>query len=149
MHPRIVYEDRLVLRRKTWFVPKTLLPLRQPEESEWDYFARLNRWRLAQEIPDEVFIYLFDRGQIEGLDAEARAKIGRDDYKPQYISFRNPFLVTLFEKLLPKVPQMLKIEEMLPSSEQLLTIAPDKPMAKSASRFVTEFVIQWYEGACP
>ena len=144
--PRVVYEGRLVLQRKTWLVPQSLLPLRQPEEDDWDYFAHLNGWRLAQGIPDEVFVYLFERNQMENMDAEARAKMRRDDYKPQYISFQNPFLVGLLEKLLLRVPKTLKIVEMLPNSEQLLTISPEQTGDKAADRYVTEFIIQWYEG---
>ncbi len=139
--PRIVYEQRLILQRKAWLIPKAQLPIRKVEESDWAYFARLQTWRLALDIPDEIFVVLFERSQIEELAPDARARLGRDDYKPQYISFRNPFLVSLFEKLLTKVPERLKIEEMLPCSEQLLPIAP-----QGQDRFVTEFVVQWYEG---
>ena len=74
---------------------------------------------------------------MENIDPEQMKKLGRDDYKPQYISFRNPFLVKLFEKSLIKVPETLKLEEMLPASNQLVQIVN--------SRYVTEFVVQWYD----
>ncbi len=141
IQPRIVYEKRLILQRKAWLVPKVRLPIRNAEESDWTYFARLQAWRLDLGIPEEVFVVLFDRSQFKKLTPEARARLGRDDYKPQYISFRNPFLVPLFEKLLTKVPEQLRIEEMLPDSTQLLGMVADAPQ----DRFVTEFVVQWYE----
>jgi hypothetical protein len=67
---------------------------------------------------------------------ELLRKTGRDDYKPQYIHFNNPLLVHLFERLTGKVPQVLKIEEMLPHAGHLATINGEK--------FVTEYVVQWY-----
>ena len=134
--PRIVYDDRLVLQRQAWHFPKALLPMRQPQESDWAYFARVNAWRLEHQLPDEVFISLFDRRPTPDLPAPGQQQHSRDDYKPQYICFHNPFLVTLFAKLLHKVPHSLKIEEMLPNSEQLLTLG--------AQQHVTEWVVQWY-----
>ncbi len=139
LRPRIVYDGRLVLQRQAWLVPKALLPFRQPEESDSTYSIRLQAWRLEHRIPDEVFVYIFGRGTLQNVELEERQRIGRDDYKPQYICFENPFLVTLFEKLLRKVPATLTIEEMLPNSEQLLAIGEH--------RHVTEFVLQWYDQA--
>jgi hypothetical protein len=134
--PRIVYDDRLVLQRQAWHFPKALLPMRPPQESDWAYFARVNAWRLEHQLPDEVFISLFDRGHTPDMPAAGPQPRSRDDYKPQYICFHNPFLVTLFAKLLHKVSHSLKIEEMLPNSEQLLTLG--------AQQHVTEWVVQWY-----
>jgi hypothetical protein len=139
IRPRIVYDGRLVLQRQAWFVPRALLPFRHPGESDSAYFVRLQAWRLEHQIPDEVFVYIFSRGALQNVEPEGRRRIGRDDYKPQYICFENPFLVTLFEKLLRKVPATLTIEEMLPNSKQLLTIGE--------YRHVTEFVLQWYDPA--
>ena len=137
--PRVVYEGQIVLKRKTWFVPKALLPFKQPGEGRWQYFLRVNRWRIEQNIPDEIFVVVNpDPGNRQGnaKDPEDHKKLGRDDYKPQYICFRNPLLINLFEKLIQKVPEFLKIEEMLPNSQQLLALGE--------SRRVTEFVVQWY-----
>jgi hypothetical protein len=46
--PRVVYEDRIVLQRKTWFIPEEQLPYRKPDESEWAWFYRVNEWRRQQ-----------------------------------------------------------------------------------------------------
>lgn len=134
--PRTVYDGRIILQRKTWFVPKERLPYRRPAESRWSYFCRLNEWRLEHELPDEVFVYVTTPQEMDRLKPEALDRVSRDDYKPQYISFKNPFLVNLFEKLIARVPSVLKIEEMLPNSQQLLRLG--------RRRYVTEFVIQWY-----
>jgi hypothetical protein len=134
--PRILYDDRLVIQRQAWHVPVSLLPLRQAQESDWAYFARVNVWRLTHQMPNEVFVYLFDRHGVKTPRHSFAHKMSRDDYKPQYICFANPFLVNLFAKLLHKVPDVLKIEEMLPNSEQLLSLG--------ARPRVTEWMMQWY-----
>jgi hypothetical protein len=138
VHPRIVYEDRLILQRRAWFVPKALLPSRRSGEGQWEFFVRVNHWRQEHEIPDEVFVTANPHRMADNLniDPQAFRKVARDDYKPQYISFKNALLVTLFEKLSAKAPHHLKLEEMLPNSQQLLLL--------DQKRFVTEFVIQWY-----
>ncbi len=134
--PRIVYEDRVILKRKSWNVPRALIPLRKPHETDADYFVAVNEWRTALGIVDEVFIFVSPRTEQAPADPALRRKAGRDDYKPQYIHFNNPLLVNLFEKLVAKVPVTLKIEEMLPHSGHLATIGGEK--------FVTEYVVQWY-----
>jgi hypothetical protein len=135
--PRVVYEDRIVLQRKTWYIPEELLPFRRPEESDWAWFYRVNEWRCQQGIPEEVFIFVIERSEMQKLEPEIQKKISRDDYKPQYISFKNPFLINLLEKLLKRVPNTLKIVEMLPNSQQLLHVG--------TNRYITEFVLQWYQ----
>ena len=134
--PRVVYRDGIVLQRKTWYVPRDILPLREPEESDWAWFCRVNEWRLQQGIPEEVFIFVVDRGGFQNIKPEDQKKITRDDYKPQYISFKNPFLINLLEKAMTRVPESLKIVEMLPNSRQLLNIG--------SNHYITEFVVQWY-----
>ena len=75
---------------------------------------------------------------MEGLDEAMRKKIGRDDYKPQFLSFRNPILVRLFEKLVEKAPRTLTVSEMLPDTADLA--------AFGENHYVTEFVVQWDTG---
>ncbi len=133
--PRIVYENQLVLQRKAWYVPKECIPARQPDMSDWDSYFVINEWRKAHSITDEVFVSINPNRNLFGIDPELMKKLGRDDYKPQYIHFNDPLLVQLFEKLVTKAPSTLKIEEMLPSSQHLLSI--------ENQRFVTEFIVQW------
>ncbi|UII30240.1 lantibiotic dehydratase family protein [Fulvivirga ulvae] len=135
--PRVVYKDMLVLQRKTWFVPKVLLPQRHPNDTDWQYFKNINTWRKGNNMPDEVFVFVnTNRWGDANMDEEAMKKLTRDDYKPQYIDFTNPLLVSLLEKLIDRVPLNMKIVEMLPDSKQMLKI--------DDSRFVSEFVVQWY-----
>ena len=136
--PRIVYEDTLILQRKSWKIAQKALPYRNSQEPDWDYLARLEEWRQLHAIPEEVFVSVTTSAEYATLSVEEKRNIGKDDYKPQYISFKNPLLIGLFEKMLRKVPRFLVLSEMLPSSRQLLS--PD-----GKEQYVTEFVFQWYE----
>ncbi|CAN5826209.1 hypothetical protein BH11BAC7_BH11BAC7_04250 [soil metagenome] len=138
VRPRILFEENIILQRKMWFIPKELLPSRQPAENDWTYFEKVNEWRMKNDIPVEVFMFVADRNTLESLDEEAKKKLGKDDYKPQYINFNNPLLINLFEKAITKVPATLKIEEMLPSSEHLFQLGKEK--------HIVEFMVQWYAG---
>ena len=51
------------------------------------------------------------------------------------MNFHTPILLSLFEKLIKKTPRLLRIQEMLPNSEQLLKI--------NNKKHVSEFVLQW------
>jgi|GEM_PF-891357 len=134
--PRVLYEDRIVLQRKSWFVPEELLPLRGPGETDWAWFYRVNEWRKEQGMPDDVFIFVVDRFTGTNREAKPQKKVGPDDYKPQYISFKNPFLINILEKAMSRVPGTLKIVEMMPAPPQLPGIGDN--------RFIMEFVVQWY-----
>ena len=135
--PRVTLENQIVIQRKAWIFEQSTLPLKLNHESQWDYYKKLNEWRLQRDIPEEVFIYISDRqNNNSNNDSKAKKKLSRDDYKPQYISFNNPFLVDLFEKSMHKVQQYLQIEEMLPHSKHL--------MGNQDKKYVTEHVVQWY-----
>ncbi|MGF1671450.1 MAG: lantibiotic dehydratase [Balneolaceae bacterium] len=136
VYPRIEYENTLVLQRKRWIVPASKLPVQGQNESDGRYFLRLNEWRKIHDIPDEVFVTVFQWRNGNGAAQKKMRKIGKDDYKPQYIDFSNPLLVNLFSKLVRKVPFTLTIEEMLPGSGQLHIM--------NGKKFVTEQMIQWY-----
>lgn len=134
---RVVFDGWLVIQRRTWYIKKELLPHKESGESEWGYFLRVQQWRRRLEIPDEVFVYAFDRNNQEMLTPDESKKLRRDDYKPQYVSFKNPFLVRLFSKCIDKTPKNMRITEMLPASGELLSI--------QKKRYVTEAVCQWYD----
>lgn len=133
--PRITFNETIILSRKAWIIPSGLIPRKHENEKESEYFAKIQEWRSLLKIPDEVFIYIKNENE-EGNSSKAKKKFSRDDYKPQYICFSNPFLARLFEKQVDKVTKELRIEEMLPSTEQLLSI--------NGKRYVTEFVVQNY-----
>lgn len=134
--PRIIYDDKVVLQRRTWLVPAHTLPARRAGESEWSCFVRLNRWRREYDIPDEVFVRLTDPYELRRLARTTPVGPRRDDYKPQFVSFNSPILVSLFADMLRRVPTSLSVSEMLPHPAGL-----PKP---GANRHALELVIQWY-----
>ena len=97
-YPRITYKDILILQRKNWSVPKTKLPIRQPMDSDWQYFKNVNIWRKELKMPDEVFVFVNNDRWGGNIDPELTKKLTRDDYKPQYINFNNPLMINLLEK---------------------------------------------------
>lgn len=139
-NPRILYDDHWVLQRKSWFVPITEVKslYKGTQESDWSYYCRINDWRIRHKIPMEVFIYVLPREYFSRYRPEQLRNINRDDYKPQYMNFNNTLLIDLFSKVIKRVPGVLKMEEMLPNSEQLLKI--------NEKKYVTEFLFQWYNG---
>lgn len=132
--PRIRIEN-LIFQRKTWLIPKVLLPMKETTDDAYSYHKKVALWRLENKLPAEVFIYV-DPSRGANVDPELKKRLTRDDYKPQYIDFRQPLLVNLFEKLAQKTPQSMKIVEMLPTSDNMLKI--------DGKRYVSEFVMQWY-----
>jgi hypothetical protein len=134
--PRIYYNDKILIARKKWIIPKSLLPIKNQTEKESEYFAKLKRWCGEMGLPDEVFVKYNSQTTPVTDKVKQKKYFSRDDYKPQYINFNNPFLVRLFEKNLEKVIDTLKISEMMPGSDQLLMIDNKK--------YVSEFVVQNY-----
>ena len=122
-------------------MPVELLPVRQPKESDWSYFRRIHEWRVARDLPEQVFVTIPGARQAqdgEEDDKKNKIKLGRDDYKPQYMSFTNPILIRLLEKIIEKTPRALEFSEMLP--------APDRLLEMDGRRHVTEFVLEWRTG---
>jgi hypothetical protein len=124
--PRIAFGNQVVLRRKTWEVTTAAFPVIGQNEKNAAYFTRLNKWREQHRIPEQVFLFLRRRG-----NNKAKGKAGglADDYKPQFISFHQPILITMLKKLLSRAGTHIWLEEALP--------AP--------SGQVKEYLIQWYK----
>ena len=120
IYPRLTYEKNIILQRNKWEIKKDALPIRLPLETEWMYYQKVINWKNSVvKMPNEIFV------------------VYKDD-KPQYINFSNPFLVTIFAKMIEKVKEkeILQIEEMLPASDNLYSV--------NGKNFVTEFFAQWY-----
>ncbi len=136
--PRIVFENRVVLRRRTWHFPKPTLPVRASKQSDWSYFCQVHDWKQEHGLPDQVFASITHHGELRLLKETRLRKLSRDDYKPQYLDFANPLLIRLFEKLIGKTPRAITIAEMLPQPDQLCAI--------QGRPHVTEATLQWYRG---
>ena len=129
--PRITYAETVIIRRKTWRIKTSFVPVQNQEETDFEYFIRLNIWLETHQIPTEIFLFLRKRAyQLKTVNGSTEKKEGQhDDYKPQYISFHQPLLVGMFKRLLARAGTYITIEEMLP--------APKKDQVK-------EYLIQWY-----
>jgi hypothetical protein len=136
--PRILHEQDIIIQRKTWIIPKEVIPLKSKDMCEWKYFIAINQWRREHEIPDEVFVYVTLNRVTEKSAIEKNKRFNRDDYKPQYINFINPLAINLFYKITLKTSSMMKVVEMLPNSHQLIKI--------NGKRYVTEAIAQWHTG---
>ena len=136
IHPRISFNNKIIINRKEWIIPAKLLPFKNHNESESEYFVRIQIWRKEMGLPEVVFSHLLPHDPQYKDNSKPKKKLARDDYKPQYINFLNPFLVRLFEKHLDKVIDTIRFVEMLPGSDQLLKI--------NEKKYVTEFVVQLY-----
>lgn len=131
--PEIIYEETVVIRRKTWRIKTAVIPVQQSVETDFEYFIYLNSWLELQKIPRQIFLFLRKRGyQNKVADGVLAQKEGlQDDYKPQYIAFDKPVFVIMFKRLLARAGNYITIEEVLP--------VPAKGGVK-------EYLIQWYNG---
>jgi len=122
VRPRVIYDRRLVIRRRTWVVPNAILPARAGGESDAAFFRRVDAWRESLGMPAYVF-------------AKIRGAAKRDDRKPQFISFASWHSVALLEKLFARVAGLLKFQEMLPG--------PDEMLEWNGRRHAIEFIVHW------
>lgn len=127
--PRIVFEEKLVLRRKGWLIDLAAIPQQDKDETNSIYFLRFHQWLLENTLPSSAFLYLQSSYIPEDHSSDKTAG-NRDDYKPQFISFEQPLLFNLFTKLLNRVVSYIYLEEVLPCVNNQERVA--------------EHLIQWY-----
>ncbi|WP_345990022.1 lantibiotic dehydratase [Chryseobacterium sp. Chry.R1] len=127
--PRIIFEEKLVLRRKGWLINLTAIPRQDKDETNSIYFLRFHQWLLENTLPSSAFLYLQSSYIPEDRSSDKTAG-NRDDYKPQFISFEQPLLFNLFTKLLNRAVSYIYLEEVLPSVNNQERVA--------------EHLIQWY-----
>jgi hypothetical protein len=127
---RITYENDVVIRRKGWVVPSAIIPMMEEGEEHGMYYLRLHRWLRKQGIHEEVFVFLNSKKVT--LPENEVIRTSKDDYKPQYINFRQPLLILLFRKLLQRSNSLIYFEEVLPA------------IPKETDKHITEHLLQWY-----
>jgi hypothetical protein len=125
--PRIVLAGNIILQRQQFIFPKEDLPLREHGMSDETFFLKINKWKTQYCLPNNVFVRLKSASGFSSRD--------RDYYKPQYIQFESPIMLSVFEKILKKVDRILIVEEMLPHFSQWPT--------EKTNSFATELVVQW------
>ena len=130
--PRITFGGQVVLRRKGWLIKTAFIPLCGNDESPADYFKRLHTWRIENGLPEQCFLFL--KSAYMPVENEQKSQLQRDDYKPQYMDFSHPLLLSLFRKVLSRAGGWCYLEEMLPSAEH---VAADGGIVK-------EYLLHWY-----
>lgn len=104
----------LVIKRKRWILRRDTVPgLGAPEE---EAFALLNAWRLALGLPHQIYL-------IEGVTEPGAPP----SFKPQYIDFRSPSFVSLFQTSLRLGGEEVSIDEALPRPEDFPLDAEGRP----------------------
>ncbi|XEC96271.1 lantibiotic dehydratase [Paenibacillus tarimensis] len=143
-YPRLTIGS-VVLQRRKWLVPRGRLPLRQPQENDFDYFCRLREWKKELNLPDKVFFRfmpmhdgenpILQRLNAGAGSAEELPDIDFTELKPQYMDFDNPMCAKLFGKMTAAGTLGIGLEEMMPGPEELTLYADGRA-------YVSEFVVE-------
>ena len=96
---------RLLILRQRWVIPHGRIPTWSPLDHE--AFLAVQRWRRSLEIPDQCFL-------IEEVTADYTTQVV---YKPQYIDFTSPELVSLFLASVATARQPITLEEAAPTPD--------------------------------
>jgi hypothetical protein len=104
LYPRL-WLGRLLILRRRWIVPIDRIPTWDGPEA--DAFLAVQRWRRSLEIPDQIFLV----ERVISPNSSSKA------FKPQYIDFRSPELVTLFRASIATADEPVTIEEAVPTPE--------------------------------
>lgn len=133
VYPRITYSDNIVLQRKYWLInEKEVSELNKfLDKDDNEYLIHLANWAKKFNIPSEFFLVL-------NIGRNKDKNYAPDDYKPQYINIHNPVLTLFIKKLLSKA-KTIKISEVLPKSNDAVEMTMD-------NSYISEFLIQWYDG---
>lgn len=106
-HPRR-QGGRVVLRRARWRFPVQEIPLRQKGETDFDFFARVQRWRQEHNLPEEVYV----SPERERLSLEAKAR------KPVWLHLSSPHALELLRQMIDQDVIALCLTEALPARHQ-------------------------------
>lgn len=123
--PRIVFEQRVLLSRRSWRVPAALLHEMVHETPPGDTLYRLNRWRRSQGMPRDVYFFLLP--PLGETDMQATGK-------PQYLSFSSGLMVEMLLEVVRQHSGPVVFEEMLPTPEML--------PRRRGSAYASEIILQ-------
>lgn len=132
--PRIVYDETVIIRRKSWRVKTSIIPMQKAPETNFEFYLRINQWRMDLGLPERSFVFLRRKTNLSNADDKAGLT---DDYKPQYISFNQPLMLEMLKKLLQRAGGYIYFDEMLPD--------PFISNDLTDSRQIKEYLIQWYK----
>lgn len=117
-------QGRIVLRRARWYCPVEQIPVPQKGESDFDFFVRVQRWRLEHNLPEEVFA-VAEREEV-ALESKHR--------KPIWINFQSPHTLELLRQLVDSDSPVLSFTEVLPARRQhwIRPSVPARQVARDA-----------------
>jgi Lantibiotic dehydratase, N terminus len=133
--PRVRYKQ-VILERAKWTVSTSALPVRNPQELNFDFFVRFDSWRKEAGIPAEAFALLIP---LRPGEAEGKADGPAAPQKPFYVDLQQPLFLLQLEKLVADNGGYLQFTECLPSPK-------DTSVSHGAERYVSEFVIDITQG---
>jgi hypothetical protein len=111
--PRIRF-GACLLRRRGWSIPAGDLPHAREGESRLKRLVRVRRWQRERGLPDEVFVRATSLLEWKNQAQRRQDRQTWNRRKPQYIDFRNDFLIDVLDKMIEHTETRLYIEEMLP-----------------------------------
>lgn len=119
-YPRLCYKS-LILQRAHWRI-RDGFPLREPRQTDLDFFINVSRWQRKNNLPTRAFI-LPDMSRIEAEEVKNNTVTNNNNaspnYKPLYVDFHNLFSVLLLETNLRTSAGRFTLTEMLPDQDQL------------------------------
>lgn len=98
---------RVLWRRATWLVPPAELPRVVPGESPVAFLTRVESWRRAHGLPDEVF-----------LTQAAASRLGERPQKPQWLGFDHPHAIWAALRQVDPESGVVELTEALPARRQ-------------------------------
>ena len=115
-YPKVDFEKQLILQRRTWYFPIDTLPYKTTNAAALEYWQLLLRWKAAHQLPDHLYYTL------HAQEVGATTTSSRTHHKPQFFDFYNSLAIDVFHREIKKVTRYLKVEEMLPGIENLITV---------------------------
>ena len=125
-YPRLVF-GLCVVRRRGWLIRKEALPKRMSGEKSFAYFTRIRKWQRKLGLSDQVFVRVRALGERDDQDGTEARSSGLP-HKPQYVDFRNYFLVESLDDLFNDVRTAAYFEEALPSHEDWAALGQRRAM---------------------
>ncbi|WP_077706046.1 hypothetical protein [Virgibacillus dokdonensis] len=98
-------EGNIIYKRAQWEIPFSELPMKHHNESEVDYFIKVNDFRLKHGIPLETYMSTYYIG-----DSMIR--------KPMWMNFCNPYCLEVLKKKKNHDIEYVIFTEALPSSDE-------------------------------
>ena len=168
-YPRVVL-GHIVLNRECWKVPVKMIPQREPGENTFDYFLKINRWRLAEGLPTTCFRRIIsdagnqsssqplasaqqygEQGQTEGINTEENGVSSKSGIETQRAShpiaktLSKPFYVDFHNYfLLSLLNAALKSlpREMTLTFEEVLPTPEQHLLKEDQQSYATECVLE-------